>query len=571
MTISNMKISTRLYLLAGMLLAAVAIVGIQGWHALADSNARTARALERAILMEDAIDSARHAQVQFKTQIQEWKNILLRGNDQASFDKYRQAFAKEGDAAQASLAHLKDVLAKAGLDASGAGEAQKALAELQAKYLDALKQFDVANKDSAHAVDAAVKGMDRAPTERLEAIVAYALDQSNKMAQASVAESAASHKTTSMLLFGAVIFVVAAGGAAAFLLVRSIIVPIANAVQVAQTVASGDLTSRIEVTGKDEAAQLMEALKHMNDSLAKIVAEVRKGTDTIGAASSEIASGNMELSSRTEQQASSLEETASSMEELTSTVKQNADNARQANTLAQSASNIAGKGGSVMSEVVTTMGSINDSARKIVDIISVIDGIAFQTNILALNAAVEAARAGEQGRGFAVVAAEVRNLAQRSAGAAKEIKALISDSVEKIDNGSRLVNEAGTTMHEVVEGVKQVTDIMAEISAASQEQTAGIEQINQAVSQMDEVTQQNASLVEEAAASAQAMQEQAHKLQQLVSVFKVDAQQSALAVAAAPARASAAARPAPAPRRAVKTERLPAAHSPSAGGDWEEF
>ncbi len=290
---------------------------------------------------------------------------------------------------------------------------------------------------------------------------------------------------------------------------------------VAKTVAGGVLTSKVEVTGKDEISQLLQSLKEMNESLVKTVSEVRTSTEAITLASHEIASGNADLSARTESQASSLEETASSMEELTSTVKQNADNARQANQLVVSASTVAGKGGTVVSQVVHTMGSIKESSRKIVDIIGVIDGIAFQTNILALNAAVEAARAGEQGRGFAVVAAEVRNLAQRSAGAAKEIKQLIGDSVEKVDLGSHLVDEAGKTMELIVTSVKQVADIMGEITAATQEQSNGIEEINQAINQMDEMTQQNAALVEEAAAAAASMQDQSDKLLQSVSSFKL--------------------------------------------------
>ena len=354
--------------------------------------------------------------------------------------------------------------------------------------------------------------------------------------------------------------------------------PLQQAVQLAQTVAGGDLSSRINVTDKDETGQLMRGLKDMNDSLVRIVGEVRKGTDTIASASSQIAAGNLDLSGRTEQQASSLEETAASMEQLTATVKQNADNARQANQLAMAASDVAIKGGNVVAEVVDTMGAIHASSKKIVDIIGVIDGIAFQTNILALNAAVEAARAGEQGRGFAVVAAEVRSLAQRSAAAAKEIKLLISDSVDKVGEGSQQVAEAGKTMDEIVDSVKRVTDIMAEISAASQEQTAGIEQVNQAITQMDHVTQQNAALVEEAAAAAASLQDQAATLSQMVGVFKLDRRQSVAYDADQPSRASAIQEPAPRiAAEPAKNEPPPrstrqlATTAPASAGDWEEF
>lgn len=308
----------------------------------------------------------------------------------------------------------------------------------------------------------------------------------------------------------------------AIFLSRGITLPIVQAVTFAKKIAMGDLTGHMHVTSKDEIGQLVLALDDMNANLVKIVGEVRQRTDTISTASDQIAVGNNSLSSRTEGQASSLEETAASMEELTSTVKQNSNNAHQANQLATYASSVAVKGGTVVSQVVGTMGSITASSHKIVDIIGVINGIAFQTNILALNAAVEAARAGEQGRGFAVVATEVRNLAQRSAAAAKEIKALIDNSVNKIEEGSRQVSEAGKTMDEIVDSVKRVTDIMAEISAASQEQTSGIEQINQAIMQMDQVTQQNVALVEEAAAGAQSLQAQASGLSLAVSAFKLD-------------------------------------------------
>ena len=371
---------------------------------------------------------------------------------------------------------------------------------------------------------------------------------------------------------------------------RSITRPLAQAVGLAEKVAAGDLTGRVDAENGDETGRLLRALKDMNANLVNIVGEVRASTEAIGSGTKQIASGNADLSQRTEEQASSLEETASSMEELTSTVKQNAENARQANQLAQGASAVAVKGGDVVSQVVETMSGINESSKKIVDIIGVIDGIAFQTNILALNAAVEAARAGEQGRGFAVVASEVRTLAQRSAAAAKEIKALIGDSVEKVGAGTKLVDQAGQTMQEIVTSVKRVTDIMAEITAASQEQSAGIEQVNQAVTQMDEVTQQNAALVEEAAAAAESLDEQAGNLAKAVAVFKLDA---AVARVAAPAQPGKEAAPAVqerrGPHRATNVARLAskaskqsaarsvpatAAKAAVAGGasdSWEEF
>ncbi|MCU6498433.1 Cache 3/Cache 2 fusion domain-containing protein [Rugamonas sp. A1-17] len=311
-----------------------------------------------------------------------------------------------------------------------------------------------------------------------------------------------------------------------FLLVRANVTrPLARAEAAAARIAQGDLDVRLVVDSKDEIGLLLRALNGISKNLSGVVGQVRLGAEQIATASNEIAAGNLDLSSRTEEQASSLEETAASMEQLSSAVKQNADNAAQANQMALAASNIAARGGDVVAQVVDTMGSINQSSRKIVDIISVIDGIAFQTNILALNAAVEAARAGEQGRGFAVVASEVRNLAQRSATAAKEIKALIDDSVGKVETGSAQVAQAGTTMQEVVVSVRRVTDIMAEISSASEEQRAGIGQVHEAIAQMDQVTQQNAALVEQAAAAAHALQDQASDLEHVVRIFKLaDAQ-----------------------------------------------
>jgi methyl-accepting chemotaxis protein len=365
------------------------------------------------------------------------------------------------------------------------------------------------------------------------------------------------------------------GGILAWLLSRSITAPLRKAVAVARQVAGGDLSASVTARSTDETGQLMAALHDMTQSLNKIVGSVRSGSDTIATASAQLASGNLDLSARTEEQASSIEETAASIEELSTTVKQNAENAHQGNQVATSASEIATKGGAVVARVVDTMGGINSSARKIADIISVIDGIAFQTNILALNAAVEAARAGEQGRGFAVVAGEVRTLAQRSAAAAKEIKALIDDSVSKVDAGSALVNEAGATILEVVESVQRVSTIMSEIALASQEQSEGIQQVNQAIRQMDQVTQQNAALVEEAAAATESMQAQSRNLTDVVQVFKLS---DSTALPSAPARHPAASPAKPKVQRQALAAPARRSSAPAStrsqsnvGDGWEEF
>ncbi len=307
----------------------------------------------------------------------------------------------------------------------------------------------------------------------------------------------------------------------AITITRSITGPVANALKLAETVAAGDLSAKVDTSGKDEIAILLASLMRMNDNLAGIVAQVRNSSDSIATGSAEIAAGNADLSQRTETQASNLEETAASMEEMNATVRQNADTARQATQLATSASAVAIRGGEVVGQVVATMHDITASSKKIADIIGVIDGIAFQTNILALNAAVEAARAGEQGRGFAVVASEVRSLAQRSAEAAREIKALIGASVEKVETGSKLVGHAGETMHDIVNQVRRVADLITEMDAATREQTQGISQVSQAVNQLDQVTQQNAALVEESAAAAESLRQQAAKLAEVVGVFKL--------------------------------------------------
>jgi len=363
-----------------------------------------------------------------------------------------------------------------------------------------------------------------------------------------------------------------------FSLRRAISRPIEQALKHFDDIAEGDLTHRVNVHSRDEMGQLLSGLSKMQENLTRTVSTVRAGSDAIATATKEISAGNLDLSSRTEQQAASLEETASSMEELTSTVKHNADNARQASTLAVNASQIASAGNDVVSRVVTTMDEIRDSSTKITEIVGIIDGIAFQTNILALNAAVEAARAGEQGRGFAVVATEVRALAQRSSSAAKEIKDLIMLSVERVQTGSTLAGQAGQTMSEIIGAVQRVTDIMGEISSASSEQSSGIDQVSRAVTQMDEATQQNAALVEQASAAAKSLEQQALSLKDAVSIFKLIEQQSAAPRAAAfPQAAHAIAKPhkLPAAKRPVAALSSPASAiakpTATSGDDWETF
>jgi methyl-accepting chemotaxis protein len=419
----------------------------------------------------------------------------------------------------------------------------------------------------------------KASADLFDAKMAVLSTQKERAAADAAAETASIYRSARAVMLALVLGSLAVGVAIGLMITRSLTRQLGGepkyAAEVAGLIAAGDL-SRTVVTRPGDTCSLLAAMETMRASLVQIVSEVRSGTDTIATAAAEISSGNLDLSSRTEQQASSLEETASSMEELTSTVRQNADNARQANVLAASASEVALQGGAVVAEVVHTMASINESSTRIVDIIGVIDGIAFQTNILALNAAVEAARAGEQGRGFAVVATEVRNLAQRSASAAKEIKELIDDSVGKVEAGGKLVDKAGHTMTEIVASITRVTDIMGEIASASHEQTMGIEQINAAITQMDEVTQQNAALVEEAAAAAGSLQDQSGVLAQLVGTFKLDqAKPRAAAVPAAPVRAPAAAaqkKPAaPAPRLATPAPQAPKQPARMDADQWETF
>ncbi|OBV36838.1 methyl-accepting chemotaxis protein [Janthinobacterium psychrotolerans] len=512
-----------------------------------------------------------HVKVRNERLIAEWAKVIevnaarTAAAWKVSDPEHQKQFEKEMAVSSARATEIQDAIGKSQLSDQEKALYQdvlatrKAYTEVRRNVFKAKNAGDLELGKRLYEGDmAARRDIYLASLDKLAKLEAQLLD-------VTAGELRAGYENGRLLLISLGLAAIALGIACAYWITRSITRPITRAVAVAQAVSTGDLTSRIVVDSTDETGQLMQALKEMNDKLVSIVGQVRTSTDAIGTASSEIAAGNLDLSSRTEQQASSLEETASSMEELTSTVKRNADNARSANQLAIDASQIASRGGVVVSEVVSTMGSINESSRKIVDIISVIDAIAFQTNILALNAAVEAARAGEQGRGFAVVASEVRGLAQRSSQAAKEIKGLIDDSVQKVEAGSQLVDKAGRTMDEIVQSISHVTQIMNQITDASEQQRSGIEQVNQAIGQMDQVTQQNAALVEEAAAAAESMQEQATRLTDVVGLFKLDASQVTRAVAAAPVTTrrpqAVAVAAAGKPRKAVA----------ATGSDWEEF
>jgi methyl-accepting chemotaxis protein len=550
MKITDWKIGTRLGMGFGAICVALVFTVGQGIAMLGKVNDGTntivTKRLPRLELTTRLLNDVNDAAISLR-------NIML-NEDAADRATQREKIMATRKDAEAVLAELDRTL-----QSQHGRDLLRQQQELYVKYTKAQDQLLqlVGNNDMDGAKAFLAKEV-RAILTAFKGVISEQIEMQKDLAKQDADAAARTYADTRILMLAVGLLTLAGAGALAWWISASITRPVRRALDVANAVAAGDLTTRVEETSRDEMGQLLQALKTMNANLVKTVTTVRTGTEAIGTASGEVAAGNQDLSSRTEQQASSLEETASSMEELTSTVKQNADNARQANTLAEAASGVAARGGQVIHEVVSTMQQIHEASGKIVDIISVIDGIAFQTNILALNAAVEAARAGEQGRGFAVVAGEVRSLAQRSAAAAKEIKHLIDDSSEKVGTGSRLVQEAGSTMGDIVVSVGRVTDILNEITTASQEQSAGIEQINEAIVQMDTVTQQNAALVEQAAAASQAMQDQAAHLSAAVAVFKLDHAGSPAAIAIAmPSRALA---PAPAPARKA----LPAR-------EWEEF
>ena len=525
MNINNLRIGQRLAIGFGIVISLLVLLAGLSYTRLASLNSEMG-----------ALIHLRYANTVSANAIKADVNEATRGmlsvlvmSDPDQVRKELENAAKKSANASAAVAALVDTT----LEPEGA-RILATLSAIQAKFLPAEEAFSKLVLEDRKD-EAMVKFMFSLRPQQtkyfaqLDRFIAY---QNAAMTAAGDAAATVTRRTQLLVLALAIAAAVISLGVA-WLATRSIVRPLRHVVKIARRVADGDLTSEIRVETEDETGQMMRALRHMNDSLQHIVADVRVSTEAMASSSSQIASGNSDLSVRTEQQAASLGHTADAMRELTDTVQQNADNARQANTLAAQASTVAARGGAAVEKVIDTMGSITSSSQRIVDIIGVIDSIAFQTNILALNAAVEAARAGEQGRGFAVVAAEVRSLAQRSAAAAREIKVLIGDSSDKVREGSLLVEQAGATMRDVVDSVRRVTDIMAEITAASAEQSAGIAQVSRNVVDMDQGTQENAALVEEAAAAAASMQQQAAQLARAVSIFKLAAPAELPALASA--------------------------------------
>ncbi|CUR75408.1 methyl-accepting chemotaxis protein [Achromobacter xylosoxidans] len=561
--LSNLKVRTGL-MLAQLAVAVAALVAIAlGWSSMR-SNAEAINALDSLSVQQSNLVKDSYVQMLRATIRADIAAAQRAAGDKAGAAENTRIVQQLLTDGKAKLERFKAIPKTTDIGREAEGQllaSFNGFAEGLQAMLGALDRGDNAeylklkNTKTAAASGAFSKQL----TEFANTITAYSEEQ--------VASSRANGAVMTYVYLALVLVILAVSLGAFLFMNRVVLRPLRMVGESFDRIAGGDLTTRVDVQSTNEIGVLMAAVKRMQESLARTVATVRRGVDEINVGSREISAGNTDLSSRTEEQAASLEETAASMEELASTVKQNADNARQANQLAASASDVAERGGSAVAEVVNTMQGISASSRKISEIVSVIDGIAFQTNILALNAAVEAARAGEQGKGFAVVAGEVRSLAQRSAQAAKEIKGLIEDSVSKVGAGSQQVERAGATMQEIVASVKRVTDIMGEISAASEEQSSGIDQVNRAVSQMDEVTQQNAALVEEAAAAAGSLQEQAQRLAEAVAVFKINAgdvievparqlaQHRSAPRVAAPQAETVAPTPAPAPTAAAPAAR----------------
>ena len=545
MSIKNLSIRTRLTALLAFVNVLLFAAAGYAWYAISSLNTRMNELIEAQNHVEEATDLSRRAQIEFKAQVQEWKNMLLRGSDPQLLERHSKGFAETTKNVRSLLARLNEVAPKIGLPSTLADKALAEHEELDKHYADAFRLYREGDATSAHEVDKEVRGIDRPANEHIDAIAKQVREHGDQIDQLAI-KAVSSERST--LVAGLVMLVLLAAAVSlvvGVLTIAAISRRLSAAANVARTVAEGDLSTRIVAGRRDELGRVLQSMAEMNRSLAGIVGRVRDSAQKVSTAATQIAAGNTDLSSRTEEQASSLEETAASIEELTATVNQNANNAAQANQAAAVAADVARRGGAAVGDVVKTMDGIQESSRRIADITGLIDSIAFQTNILALNAAVEAARAGDQGRGFAVVAGEVRSLAQRSAEAAREIKSLIGESVQRVDQGAEMARGAGRTMDDIVTNVTKVSKLIGEIAAATTEQSSGIAQASTAVSELDKATQQNAALVEQSTAASEALRQLALEMAEAVSVFKLGNAQATLAE---PERVDALAAPAQAPK-----------------------
>lgn len=517
----DLRIAFRLALLGVVMLTAAIIVGFGGWRGLVRTHELQVRSTETAAKFAAAVDTARVAQVDFKKQVQEWKDLLLRGSDADNFKKYHGAFVEQSNAVNTDLARLKQQMAELGIKTDGVDTAVATHTELGTKYLAAIEHYDAKDAKSVHVVDGLVAGIDRAPTTAIDGLVAGMKQDAAAASKQIDAESSQAFNDACILLATVVLCAMVTGAILIWLLAYSITTPIARAVKVAQAVAEGDLSTQVIVNSHDETGKLLAALDTMNGQLRQVVNTIRAGSTEISASTRQIASGNQDLSARTSEQAAALEETSASIQAFTNSVNANAIRAHEASRMAGSVTDVARQSGAAMSDAVNAMTQVQDVANRINEITETMDRIATQTHILALNASVEAARAGEAGKGFNIVAGEVQALARSSRTASSEIRKLIEESVTIIGSSTQMISHAESMVGKLLGSVDNVTDTVNTIATQSTEQAHNIQQVNRAVQQMDEVTQRNAALVEEAAAAADTVQVRARSLVESVAFFKL--------------------------------------------------
>lgn len=522
----NLSIKVRLIGLTIIMIAMIVSIGVFGMTSTHSIIEHMKEDAHREQSLAHTLELAERTEIEFKTQVQEWQRILLRGNNADAFAKHKKLFNKQHKVVIKDLDKLSEKYTKLKLDPAEIEKVRSLHAEIKEQYDSALKKFNSRNPEAGKYVDKLVKDIDKPVVKGFDDMIHHLSKEIDTVVKASEAYAAKMEETTKTTDITVIVIGAIVGMVLGWLLVLSITRALENLVQVTKRIAQGDMSVEVNVVGKNEISKVQRSLSDMTKKLRSVVSQVRDGAENVNLSSDEISRGNLDLSTRTEEQATSLEETASSMEEITSTVQQNSETAQQALELAKNSTNKAEHGLSVAQTTVGAINEIKESSEKVADIISVIDEIAFQTNLLALNASIEAERAGEQGRGFSVVANEVQKLAQRSADAANEIKALIKNSTQKVQEGTELVISSSNALDEIVKASKQTTELMASISNASQEQSAGVSQINVAVSQLEETTQQNAALVEEISAASTSMSEQASQLNRVVSFFKLSSDEA---------------------------------------------